>query len=152
MDPAVLEAAARRAEAVPTRAFELPSVALLDYEATVRAPVDPERLRDNAQRLTKTLKDYGIDGHVREIRPGPVVTMYEYVPGPGIKLSKIASLADDLAMSMEALRVRIVAPIPGKGAVGIENPQRGSRDGLFKGTAGTRQLPQRWQPRHPGPG
>lgn len=102
--------------------YSLPSPALLDFEATVRAPVDPQLLRDNALRLTKTLKDYGIEGHVREIRPGPVVTMYEYVPAPGIKLSKIASLADDLAMSMEAFRVRIVAPIPGKGAVGIEIP------------------------------
>lgn len=102
--------------------YALPTPALLDFEATVRAPVDPAKLRDNAQKLMKTLKDYGIEGHVREIRPGPVVTMYEYVPAPGIKLSKIASLADDLAMSMEALRVRIVAPIPGKGAVGIEIP------------------------------
>ncbi len=102
--------------------YTLPSPALLDFEATVRAPVDPQKLRENALRLTKTLKDYGIEGHIREIRPGPVVTMYEYVPAPGIKLSKIASLADDLAMSMEAFRVRIVAPIPGKGAVGIEIP------------------------------
>ncbi len=107
---------------VQKRSFELPPVSLLEFEAQARAPVDPQKLRDNAVRLTKTLKDYGIEGHVREIRPGPVVTMYEYVPAPGIKLSKIASLADDLAMSMEALRVRIVAPIPGKGAVGIEIP------------------------------
>ena len=123
LDPAAVERAAL--EVTPPagrRDFELPPASLLDYEATVRAPVDPEKLRDNALRLTKTLKDYGIDGHVREIRPGPVVTMYEYVPGPGTKLSKIASLSDDLAMSMEALRVRIVAPIPGKGAVGIEIP------------------------------
>jgi DNA segregation ATPase FtsK/SpoIIIE-like protein len=124
LHPQFTEAPAATAlpERVRTKAFELPPVSLLDYEAAVREPVDPEKLRDNALRLTKTLKDYGIDGHVREIRPGPVVTMYEYVPGPGIKLSKIASLADDLAMSMEALRVRIVAPIPGKGAVGIEIP------------------------------
>lgn len=102
--------------------YALPSTSLLDFQASVRATVDPQRLRENALRLTQTLKNYGIEGHVREIRPGPVVTMYEYVPGPGIKLSRIAGLADDLAMSMEALRVRIVAPIPGKGAVGIEIP------------------------------
>ena len=114
--------------AVPT--YELPPVSLLDYEMRERAPIDPQRLRDNAERLTKTLKDYGIEGHVREIRPGPVVTLYEYVPGPGIKLSKIAGLADDLAMSMEAMRVRIVAPIPGKGAVGIEIPND-SREPVF---------------------
>lgn len=120
----------RKKKATGPRNFELPPVSLLDFEATIRAPVDPAKLRDNALRLTKTLKDYGIDGHVREIRPGPVVTMYEYVPGPGIKLSKIAALADDLAMSMEALRVRIVAPIPGKGAVGIEIPNE-TRETVF---------------------
>ena len=120
--PDDIERAARVEVETSSRVFELPPASLLDYEASVREPVDPAKLRDNALRLTKTLKDYGIEGHVREIRPGPVVTMYEYVPGPGIKLSKIASLADDLAMSMEALRVRIVAPIPGKGAVGIEIP------------------------------
>ncbi len=104
------------------RHYQLPPVSLLDFEAGVRAPLEPQVLRDNALRLTKTLKDYGIEGAVREIRPGPVVTMYEYVPAPGTKVSKISGLADDLAMSMEALRVRIVAPIPGKGAVGIEIP------------------------------
>ncbi len=108
-------------DAKPKR-LELPPVSLLDYVQGERAVIDPEKLRDNAQRLVKTLKEYGIEGSVREIRPGPVVTMYEYVPAPGIKISKIAGLADDLAMSMAALRVRIVAPIPGKGAVGIEIP------------------------------
>ncbi len=126
-----LEALDRIAEPeVEHRSFDLPSTSLLDYEAAIREPIDPEKMRDNAQRLTKTLKDYGIDGHVREIRPGPVVTMYEFVPAPGIKLSKIAGLADDLAMSMEAMRVRIVAPIPGKGAVGIEIPNE-SRETVF---------------------
>ncbi|MBI3179376.1 MAG: DNA translocase FtsK 4TM domain-containing protein, partial [Deltaproteobacteria bacterium] len=121
VDPAAIERAAQ--EKPPAdRNFELPSATLLDFKPADHMPLDPQLMRDNAQRLTKTLKEYGIDGHVREIRPGPVVTMYEYVPAPGIKLSRIAGLADDLAMSMEALRVRIVAPIPGKGAVGIEIP------------------------------
>jgi S-DNA-T family DNA segregation ATPase FtsK/SpoIIIE len=62
--------------------------------------------------------------------------MYEYVPGPGIKLSRIAGLADDLAMSMEALRVRIVAPIPGKGAVGIEIPNQTRETVSFKEIVG----------------
>lgn len=102
--------------------FELPSTALLEFEAKERAPIDPAKLRDNAQKLVRTLKEFKIDGTIREIRPGPVVTMYEFVPAPGIKISKIAGLADDIAMSMAAMRVRIVAPIPGKGAVGIEIP------------------------------
>jgi S-DNA-T family DNA segregation ATPase FtsK/SpoIIIE len=77
-----------------------------------------------AEKLRAKLADFDIVGEVVEIRPGPVVTMYEFLPGPGIKISKIAALADDLAMAMEAMRVRIVAPIPGKGVVGIEVPNR----------------------------
>jgi DNA segregation ATPase FtsK/SpoIIIE, S-DNA-T family len=122
VDVAKIESVAAETTSDPQREFELPAPSLLDYQAAVRAPIDSTKLKDNAVKLTKTLKSYGIDGHVREIRPGPVITMYEYVPAPGVKISKIASLADDIAMSMEALRVRIVAPIPGKGAVGIEIP------------------------------
>lgn len=122
VDTAAIERIAAEKPKTESRDFELPAASLLDFQASVRPPIDSRRLRDNADKLTNTLKEYGIEGNVREIRPGPVVTMYEYVPGPGIKLSKIAGLADDLAMSMAALRVRIVAPIPGKGAVGIEIP------------------------------
>ncbi|MBI5507428.1 MAG: DNA translocase FtsK 4TM domain-containing protein [Deltaproteobacteria bacterium] len=130
VDAAAIErAAAEKVDETP-RQFTLPSATLLDFQESTRAPIDAELLRDNAVKLTKTLKEYGIDGHVREIRPGPVVTMYEFVPAPGIKLSRIASLADDLAMSMAALRVRIVAPIPGKGAVGIEIPNE-SREMVY---------------------
>lgn len=102
--------------------YQLPSTSLLDMQPVGRSSFDSDQLRLNAERLSKTLKHYGIGGQVREIRPGPVITMYEFVPSPGTKVSKIASLADDLAMAMKALRVRIVAPIPGKGAVGIEIP------------------------------
>jgi len=102
--------------------FELPPIALLDYDAPERIPINRELLLQNAQKLERKLKDYSIEGHVVEIRPGPVVTMYEFLPAPGIKVSKISSLSDDLAMAMEAMRVRIVAPIPGKGVVGIEIP------------------------------
>jgi S-DNA-T family DNA segregation ATPase FtsK/SpoIIIE len=119
---AIAGAAAQVPTAAKAQQYNLPPKSLLDFVAAPRAPIDPARLQENAEKLTRTLMDYGIDGHVREIRPGPVVTMYEYVPAPGIKLAKIASLADDLDMSMEAMRVRIVAPIPGKGAVGIEIP------------------------------
>jgi S-DNA-T family DNA segregation ATPase FtsK/SpoIIIE len=75
-------------------------------------------------KLIQTLENYGIQGQVTAIRPGPVVTMYEFAPAPGTRLNKIVNLADDLAMSLEALKVRIVAPIPGKAAVGIEVPNR----------------------------
>src|SRR5206468_6795514 len=83
-----------------------------------------QAMLDLAGRLERTLADYGVKGRVSEIHPGPVVTMYEFVPAPGIKLSKITALSNDLAMALEALRVRIVAPIPGKAAVGIEVPNK----------------------------
>lgn len=102
--------------------FELPPLKLLDYDAPEPIPIDERVMRAQAERLEKTFGQFGIEGHVREIRPGPVVTMFEFVPAPGIKLSRIAALADDIAMAMTAIHVRVVAPIPGKGAVGIEIP------------------------------
>ena len=86
-------------------------------------------LEDSA-KLTQTLENYGVKGKVAAIRPGPVVTMYEFAPAPGTRISKITRLADDLAMSLEALKVRIVAPIPGKAAVGIEVPNK-SREMVY---------------------
>ena len=104
--------------------FTLPPLDVLSCDRKERTALDKEVFLATAEKLRAKLADFGIDGEVVEIRPGPVVTMYEFLPGPGIKVSKIASLADDLAMAMEAMRVRIVAPIPGKGVVGIEVPNR----------------------------
>jgi len=84
------------------------------------AIVDKNDLRQKADILTDKLKRFGIDGKVTSIHPGPVITMFEYQPASTVKISKIINLADDLAMAMEALSVRIVAPIPGKGVIGIE--------------------------------
>ena len=130
IDREAIEQAAKEKVSIEAKDYELPPGTLLDFAAVERHNVDPELLQTNAEKLTKALKNYGIHGQVREIRPGPVVTMYEFVPGAGIKVSKIAGLADDLAMSMEAMRVRIVAPIPGKGAVGIEIPNE-TRESVF---------------------
>jgi DNA segregation ATPase FtsK/SpoIIIE, S-DNA-T family len=105
-------------------AFTLPPCELLAQDKKERSALDKEAFLSTAEKLRAKLADFGIVGEVVEIRPGPVVTMYEFLPGPGIKVSKIASLADDLAMAMEAMRVRIVAPIPGKGVVGIEVPNK----------------------------
>jgi S-DNA-T family DNA segregation ATPase FtsK/SpoIIIE len=104
--------------------FTLPPIEVLNFDRPERTALDKEAFLSTAERLRAKLADFGIVGEVVEIRPGPVVTMYEFLPGPGIKISKIAALADDLAMAMEAMRVRIVAPIPGKGVVGIEVPNR----------------------------
>ncbi|MGZ3406358.1 MAG: DNA translocase FtsK 4TM domain-containing protein [Polyangia bacterium] len=104
--------------------YHLPDTSLLDYEESHEDKIDKGAMLALADRLQKTLADYGVKGNVAEIHPGPVVTMYEFVPAPGTKLSKISALSNDLAMSLQALRVRIVAPIPGKGSVGIEVPNK----------------------------
>lgn len=105
-------------------AHELPPLSLLDA-STARSygPLDHER-EENKQTLEKTLHDFGIDGRVMETQSGPVITRYEIEPAPGIKVNRIVGLADDLALSLKALSVRIVAPIPGKAAVGVEIPNK----------------------------
>jgi S-DNA-T family DNA segregation ATPase FtsK/SpoIIIE len=110
--------------------FELPPLKLLDYDEPSITPVDQKFLKLQADRLQKAFLEFNIEGKIREIRPGPVVTNFEFVPAPGIKLSKIASLSDDIAMAMSAIQVRIVTPIPGKGAVGIEVPNE-KRETVF---------------------
>ncbi|HXE97244.1 MAG TPA: DNA translocase FtsK 4TM domain-containing protein [Dongiaceae bacterium] len=110
--------------------FHTPPFSLLDVPPATERTLDRDALTMNARLLEKKLKDYNIDGEVVEICPGPVITMYEYAPAPGIKISKIAGLTDDLTMALQAMSIRIVAPIPGKGVVGIEVPNR-DRDMVF---------------------
>ena len=104
------------------RDFELPPTTLFDEPDASVIHVDAEQLRENAELLTEKLAAYGVRGRVDEIHPGPVVTMYEFEPQSGTKVSKIAGLADDLAMALAAQKVRIVAPIAGKARVGFELP------------------------------
>lgn len=104
--------------------FTTPPLSLLDAAQGSEKPLDRDSLAMNARLLEKKLKDFGVDGEVVEICPGPVITMYEFAPGPGVKVSRIAGLSDDLSMALQALSIRIVAPIPGKGVVGIEIPNR----------------------------
>ena len=102
--------------------YRTPPISLLKLHDTETNEIDAAEIQRQAARLTEALRHYKIFGTVTEVHPGPVVTMYEFVPEPGTRISKIASLSADLAMSLHALRVRIVAPIPGRGAVGIEVP------------------------------
>jgi DNA segregation ATPase FtsK/SpoIIIE, S-DNA-T family len=104
--------------------YKLPPVSLLDPVEKREVKLDKESVQFNARILEKKLKDYGIEGKVVEVRPGPVITMYEFEPAPGVKVSRIANLADDLAMALSAVSIRIIAPIPGKSVVGIEIPNR----------------------------
>lgn len=104
--------------------FVLPPTELLDAPPPQAISIDERTLRENAEQLTQKLEAYGVRGRVDEIHPGPVVTMYEFEPQSGTKISKIAGLSDDLAMALAAHKVRIVAPIPGKARVGFELPNK----------------------------
>ncbi|MBP6841023.1 MAG: DUF87 domain-containing protein, partial [Kofleriaceae bacterium] len=110
--------------------YQLPSIQLLKFDPSSQNTIDKSAMLELSARLTQTLENYGVKGDVVAIRPGPVVTMYEFAPAPGTRVNKIVNLTDDLALALEALRVRIVAPIPGKAAVGIEVPNK-SREKVF---------------------
>lgn len=110
--------------------YQLPSIQLLNYDANSQNAIDKSAMLELSARLAQTLENYGVKGEVVAIRPGPVVTMYEFAPAPGTRVNKIVNLTDDLALALEALRVRIVAPIPGKAAVGIEVPNK-QREKVF---------------------
>ena len=112
--------------------YKLPALALLDAVERKEVKIDKESVQYNAQILEKKLKDYGIDGKVSEVRPGPVITMYEFEPASGIKVSRISNLADDLAMALAAVSIRIIAPIPGKAVVGIEVPNKARQTVYFR--------------------
>ncbi len=100
----------------------LPSLDLLDEIEKEQRGFSREVLQMNARLLMETLANFGIEGQINEIRPGPVVTTFEFEPAPGVKVSQIVSRSDDLALAMRATQIRIEAPIPGKAAVGIEIP------------------------------
>lgn len=104
------------------QSFEVPKLRLLDEVPEQDTGFDEDELREMAATVEEKLLSFKIGGEVTAVRPGPVVTIFEFEPSAGIKVSRIAGLSDDLAMALRAIRVRIVAPIPGKGCVGIEIP------------------------------
>jgi S-DNA-T family DNA segregation ATPase FtsK/SpoIIIE len=103
-------------------AYQLPSPDLLDPLPPAIKKVSKEDMLALSELLARKLLDFDIQGRVTQVYPGPVVTMFEFEPAPGVKVSRITNLADDLALAMKAGSVRIVAPLPGKAAVGIEVP------------------------------
>ena len=105
------------------RAYRVPLEVLNAYEPEAAWQVDNDT-REAAAILMATLAEFKIDAEVTGIRRGPVITMFELLPAPGVKISRIVNLADNIALRLAASRVRIVAPIPGKHAVGIEVPNR----------------------------
>jgi len=116
--------------------YRPPPLSLLEVKESAGPVLDKEAIYEQAERLVRTLSDFKIEGRVTEVHPGPVVTMYEFVPVRGTRISKVANLADDLAMALHAQRVRIVAPIPGKGAIGIEVPNVHRETVFFKEIVG----------------
>ena len=104
--------------------FRLPSTDLLDVHEEKAADVDKSGLTHVADVIVATLKEHGIDGQITYIRPGPVVTLYEFLPVAGVKLARIENCDKELTMALAATRLRIIAPIPGKGVVGIEVPNK----------------------------
>ena len=102
--------------------YKPPTIDLLDeYEQTVHS-IDKEEQAANANKIVEALKNFGIEISSIKATVGPTITLYEITPAPGIRISKIRNLEDDIAMSLSALCIRIVAPIPGKGAIGVEVP------------------------------
>ena len=100
---------------------ELPPLSLL---ADIDDARQPDDVADNVEVLEETLRSFGIDARVVEIERGPRVTRYEVQPPPGVRVARITNLADDLALALAALDVRVEAPVPGKGVIGIEVPNR----------------------------
>ena len=102
--------------------YELPPLSLLASPTTIqRSQLSDEALEENARMLESVLDDYGVKGEITAVRPGPVVTMYELEPAPGLKASRVIGLADDIARSMSALSAR-VSTVPGRSVIGIELP------------------------------
>jgi S-DNA-T family DNA segregation ATPase FtsK/SpoIIIE len=119
---AIAEAQPRLRFDDPAPAYELPPLSLLmNPVAITRSQLSDDALEENARMLESVLDDYGVKGEIVSVRPGPVVTMYELEPAPGLKASRVIGLADDIARSMSALSAR-VSTVPGRTVIGIELP------------------------------
>jgi len=106
----------------PKRKYQLPSSDLLEMPIKIQEGMSKDELVDRANFLTQSLETFGVVGKVVNVSPGPVITLFEVEPAEGVRVNKFVQLSDDLARVMEASRVRVIAPIPGKSSVGIEIP------------------------------
>jgi S-DNA-T family DNA segregation ATPase FtsK/SpoIIIE len=109
-------------ESPPPPPYKIPSLDLLTTPASRSTGPAESDLVSKARLLEQTLANFGVEARATDIHPGPVITRYDLEPAPGVKISSIVNLADDIALALHATRVRVLAPIPGKGAVGIEIP------------------------------
>lgn len=117
--------------------YELPSLSFLNTPINEDRSIDRDELKRNSKMLEEKLADFNVKGQVMAVKPGPVVTMYEFKPAAGIKVASISNLADDLALSLSAKSIRIVAPIPGRDVVGIEVPNKNRESVLLKEIVGS---------------
>ncbi len=106
------------------RGYRPPSVDLLNNPPEDEYHVTEEDMKLYSELLVNCLRDFNLETKVVHVHPGPVITRYDLEPAPGVKVSRIAGLADDLALKLKAERIRIIAPVPGKGAVGVELPNK----------------------------
>src|ERR1700753_3956781 len=102
--------------------YKFPSLELLETHGSEKIVQDTNELEANKNQIIATLKNYDIAIQRIAATVGPTVTLYEIVPAPGVRISRIKNLEDDIALSLAALGIRIIAPIPGKGTIGIEVP------------------------------
>jgi DNA segregation ATPase FtsK/SpoIIIE-like protein len=103
--------------------YIMPPLTLLN-PAKPKTNSNRDEIVENVKILEVTLKNFGVDAKVTEVTKGPAITMYEVLPAPGVKVSKIVNLTDDIALALAAQQIRIIAPIPGKSAIGIEIPNK----------------------------
>jgi DNA segregation ATPase FtsK/SpoIIIE, S-DNA-T family len=120
------------AESVPAEPYRLPPLSLLKEPSSQGRGQSQQDLIAKARLLEQTLGNFGVSARVTDIHPGPVITRYDLEPAPGVKISSIVALSDDIALAMRATRVRVLAPIPGKGAVGVEIPNSDSATVVLK--------------------
>ncbi|SEN17995.1 FtsK/SpoIIIE family DNA translocase [Peptostreptococcus russellii] len=102
--------------------YKKPPVSLLNRVVNKNDKRSKQKVLENARQLEQTLKDFGVDASINQVTVGPTITRYEIQPRPGVKVSKIVNLTDDIALSLAAKSIRMEAPIPGKSAIGIEVP------------------------------
>ncbi len=106
------------------RDYTYPTIDLLENHGSEKVIQDPQELENNKNQIIATLKNYDIEISKISATIGPTVTLYEIIPAPGVRISRIKNLEDDIALSLAALGIRIIAPIPGKGTIGIEVPNK----------------------------
>lgn len=115
-----------------TTEYKVPSLNMLNSPTNKFNVNDEREIRNNGRIIEETMKNFGIDSTITQINKGPTITCYELSPAPGIKLSRIVSLSDNIALSLASSDIRIEAPIPGKSAVGIEVPNKNKDSVLLK--------------------